>query len=267
MKKLLLFAVSLFAISSVSAQLSGFEKRVLDGSMILAQRTLSEEGKAFVKKYLGQSFYEDVQSLYELEKKGQATHSADIHYLYLDKDFKPLRTNPENLISEIEKAIAVVRDRENRSRNEVANALRTIINLMSDMHNIGHVRLESVPHSMQDFNIACWGGDTPRYKKRTTPVQWSKLWSSYDSKHSGMTSNLWAVEYEWAHSDKAKEFTAGTLYDWAADMGKIANEMYKWAAPGYEMTRFQRNSLEDLHYEMMAKLGYRLGALLESLAK
>lgn len=266
MKKLTLFLLSAFVVTSVSAQMSGFEKRVFDGSMILAQRNLSEKGKEFVKRYLGQSFYEDVQYLYYLEGKKQATHSTDIHFLYLDKDFRPMKTEGDNLISKIEESMAIVRDRDNKERSEVVIALRTIINLMCDMHLIGHVRLESVPHSMQDFDILCWGGDTPKYKKRTTPVRWSRFWSSYDSKHSGVTSNIWADDYEWAHGDKAKEYAAGSLYDWAADMGKVAFEAYKWAAPGYEMTRLQRNDLEDLHFEMMAKLSYRLAAMLDRLA-
>ena len=267
MKKLFLLAVSLFAISYVSAQTSGFEKRVLDGTMILANRTLSEQGKAFVKKYLGQSFYEDVQALYELEKKGKATHSTDIHYLYLDKDFKPIKTNPENLISKIEESIAIVRDRNNKSRTEVANALRTIINLMSDMHDIGHIRLESVPHSQQEFKVYWCKGDIPKYKKSKASIKWTRFWASYASSHSGTTSLFWADEYAWAHGDKAKEYAAGSLYDWAADMGKIANEMYKWATPDCVLSRLHRNDMADVHFEMMAKLAYRLGAMLEELAK
>lgn len=267
MKKLVLLVASVLTISYGSAQTSTFGKRGLEATVILANRTLSEEGKAFVKKYLGQSFYEDVQYLYGLESKGEATYSTDIHYLYLDKDFKPIKTNPENLISKIEESMAVVRDRKNKSRDEVVYALHTIINLMSDMHNIGHIRLESVPYSMQDFQIFCWRGDTPKYKKRKSPVEWSKFWGSYTGAQTGTTSNMWANEYEWAHGDKAKEFAAGSLYDWAADMGKVANEIYKWTAPGYEMSRLQNMELRDLHNEMLAKLSYRLGAMFEMLAK
>ena len=235
--------------------------------MILAQRTTSEEGKALLKRYLGQSFFEDLQALYELEKKGKATHSADIHYLYLDKDFKPVMGDSENLISEIEKAMAVVRNRNNKSRTEVADALRTIINLMSDMHNISHIRLESVPHSMEDFKVYWWRGDIPKYKKRKSSMSWSRYWSYYTGLHSGVTSGIWANELEWAHGDKAKEFAAGSLYDWAADMGQIANEMYKWATPDCVTTRLHRNDMADVHYEMMAKLSYRLAAMFDSLAK
>lgn len=267
MKKLAVFFMLVCATSFVSAQTGGTEKRVFEGAMILAQRNLSEDGKAFVKSFLGQSFYEDVQFLYNLEKKKQATHSADIHYLYLDKDFRPMKREGDDLIAKIEESMAIVRDREGRERQEVVNALRTIINLMSDMHLISHVRLESVPHSMQDFKILCYSGDTPKYNKRKHPVTWSRFWSIYDAWHSGMTGAMWADDYEMAYGSKAKQYSAGSLHDWAADMGKTANEIYKWAAPDYEMPRIQRNDLKDFHFEQMAKLGYRLAVMLDMLAQ
>jgi hypothetical protein len=235
--------------------------------MILAQRNLSEDGKAFVKSFLGQSFYEDVQFLYGLEKKKKATHAPEIHYLYLDGELKPLKVEHDNVISGIEAAMDIVRDREGKERQEVVNALRTIINLMCDMHLIGHIRIESIPYSMQDFKFVCYSGDTPKYKKRKHAVTWSRFWSVYDAWHSGMTGAMWADDYEYAYGDKAKEYSKGSLYDWATDCGKTASEIYKFVNPEYEMPRIQRNDLKDLHFEQMAKLGYRLGVLLDQLAQ
>ena len=262
-------AVAFFAAISFSAlaQTNAWEKRVFDGSMILAQRNLSEDGKLFVKNYLGQSFSEDVQFLYGLEKKKKATHSADIHFLYLDKDLRPLKIEGESLVSVLEESMAIVRDREGRERQEVVNALRTIINLMCDMHTIGHIRIESYPYSMQDFKFLCYSGDTPKYSKRKHAVTWSRFWSIYDAWHIGVTGTMWANDYEYAYGEKAKEYSAGTLYDWMADCGKTASEVYKFVNPEYEMPRIQRNDWKDLHFEMMAKLGYRLAMLLDQLAQ
>ena len=267
MKKILLLAVLAMVGLSAKAQVNGWEKRVYEGSMILAQRNLSEDGKVFVDRFLGKSFFEDVQFLYGLEKKKQATHTKNIHFLYLDKDLRPMNVEGDNLIKSIEAASAIVRDREGRERIEVVNALRTIINLMCDMHTIGYIRLESYPHSLEDFKILCYSGDTPKYSKRKHPVTWSRFWSIYDAWHNGMTGKMWADDYESAYGEKAKEYAAGSLYDWAADMGRTAGEIYKWAVPGYEMPRIQRNDLKDFHFEMMAKLGYRLAVLLDELAK
>ena len=267
MKKIVLATVLSVMALFASAQTHHWEKRVFEGSMILAQRNLSEEGKAFVKSFLGQSFYEDVQFLYNLEKKKKATHSTDIHFLYLDKDLHPMQLEGESLISTIEKNMAIVKDREGRERQEVVNALRTIINLMCDMHTIGHIRIESIPYSMQDFKFMCYSGDTPKYNKRKHAVTWSRFWSIYDAWHNGMTGTMWADDYEYAYGDKAKQYAAGSLYDWAADCGKTASEVYKYVNPEYEMPRIQRNDFKDLHFEMMAKLGYRLAAMLDTLAQ
>lgn len=267
MKRYILVAILAVVSLSASAQTNNWERRVFEGSMILAQRNLSEDGKAFVKSFLGQSFYEDVQFLYNLEKKKQAKHSTDIHFLYLDKDLRPMQLEGESLISTIEKNIAIVKDREGRERQEVVNALRTIINLMCDMHTIGHIRIESIPYSMQDFKIICYSGDTPKYNKRKHPVTWSRFWSIFDAWHNGMTGAMWADDYELAYGEKAKLYAAGSLNDWAADCGKTASEIYAFVNPTYEMPRIKRNELKDLHFEMMAKLGYRLSVMLDELAK
>ena len=267
MKKILLIAVLAMFGFSARAQVHGWEKRVYEGSMILAQRNLSEEAKVFVDRFLGKSFYEDVQFIYGLEKKNKSEYSKDIHFLYLDKELRPMAHEGDDLIKGIESAVAIVRDRNGRERQEVVSALRTIINLMCDMHTIGHIRLESYPHSMEDFKIYCYSGDTPKYNKRKHQVTWSRFWSIYDAWHNGMTGAMWADDYEMAYGEKAKAAAVGSLYDWAADCGKTASEIYKWAKPDYEMPRIQRNDLKDLHFEMMAKLGYRLAAMLESLAQ
>ena len=267
MKRLALLAILAASIFTVNAQTGGTEKRVCEGAMILAQRNLSEDGKVFVDRFLGKSFFEDVQFLYGLEKKNKATHTPNIHYLYLDKDLRPMNIEEDNIIKGIESAMAIVRDREGRERQEVVNALRTIINLMCDMHLIGHIRLEAYPHSMEDFKILCYSGDTPKYNKRKHSVTWSRFWSIYDAWHSGMTGKMWADDYEYAYGDKVKACASGTLYDWAADCGKTASKVYEWAKPEYEMPRIQRNDLAELHFEMMAKLGYRLAALLDQLAQ
>ena len=267
MKKILLIAVVAMFGFSAKAQVHGWEKRVYEGSMILAKRNLSETGKVFVDRFLGKSFYEDVQFIYGLEKKNKSEYSKDIHFLSLDKEFRPMAHEGDDLIKGIESAVAIVRDREGRERQEVVNALRTIINLMCDMHTIGYIRLESYPHSLEDFKIYCYSGDTPKYNKRKHHVTWSRFWSIYDAWHNGMIGAMWADDYEMAYGEKAKAAAAGSLYDWAADCGKTASEIYKWAKPDYEMPRIQRNDLKDLHFEMMAKLGYRLAAMLESLAQ
>ena len=267
MKKILLIAVLAMLGFSARAQVHGWEKRVYEGSMILAQRNLSEEAKVFVDRFLGKSFYEDVQFIYGLEKKNKSEYSKDIHFLYLDKELRPMAHEGDDLIKGIESAVAIVRDRNGRERQEVVSALRTIINLMCDMHTIGHIRLESYPHSLEDFKIYCYSGDTPKYNKRKHQVTWSRFWSIYDAWHNGMTGAMLADDYEMAYGEKAKAAAVGSLYDWAADCGKTASEIYKWAKPDYEMPRIQRNDLKDLHFEMMAKLGYRLAAMLDSLAQ
>ncbi len=267
MRKITLSLLFVFAALLVNAQTQAWEKRVHEGSVLLARTTLSEDAKAFVKSYLGQSFYEDVQYLYNLERKKQASHTPEIHYLHLDKNLRPMKVETEDIVTGIEEAMQIVRTRDGRERTEVVNALRTIINLMSDMHTISHIRIEGIPQSWEEFQLVCYSGDTPKYNKRKHSIRWSRFWNVFNAWHNGMTGAMWAYDYEMAFGHKAKNYTAGSLHDWASDCGKTAVEMFKWAAPEYEMSRIQRNELKDLHFEMMAKAGYRLGVLLEELAQ
>ena len=220
-----------------------------------------------VEKYLGTSYADDVQYLANLEKKKVAKHSKEIHYLHLDSSLRPMKVEGDDALAALESSMAVVRTRDSHSKEEVVKALRTVINLMCDMHTIGYIRLESYPHSLEDFKIWCYSGDTPKYNKRKHQVTWSRFWCIYDYWHNGMTGSMWADDYEYAHGEKAKAYAAGSLYDWAADCGKTASEIYKWAHPDYVMPRIQRNDLKELHFEMMAKLGYRLAALFDMMAQ
>ena len=263
MKKIFLMLALAMTVSMASA----WEKRPDEGVFLLAKKHLSPEAKSMVEKYLGESYADDVFYLRNLEAKKQATHSKELRFLHLSADFKSAGVEGEDALKGIEQSLAVIAAHKSYSKGEVVKAFRAFINLMCDMHTIGHIRIESIPYSMQDFKIICYNGDTPKYNKRKHPVTWSRFWSIFDAWHNGMTGAMWANDYEYAHGDKAKQYAAGSLYDWAADCGKTASEIYKFVNPEYEMPRIQRNDLKDLHFEMMAKLGYRLSVMLEELAK
>jgi len=78
---------------------------------------------------------------------------------------------------------------------------------------------------------------------------------------------LWAEDIELCLGARRAELAAGGLNDWATQIGEKAAWLHSYINPEYSMTRRERNELEELNYEMMARAGYRLAALLNEVAK
>ena len=262
MKKIFLVVVFALTVSVASA----WDKRSDEGVVLLATKHLTSEAKSMLTQYLGESYYDDVRYLNTLEQKKMARHTKEIHYLHLDKDLKPMKVSGDDALAAIEQSLAVVRARNSYSRNDVVKALRTIINLMCDMHNFGYVRIENVPHSQSPFSFVCYAGDYGK-RKTTSKMQWTKLWELYSGWHTGFSGDLWAEDMELCLGEKRAELSKGSLHDWATQIGEKAAELYGRINPDYVMTRRERNELEELNYEMMARAGYRLAVLLNESVK
>ena len=261
MRKIFLMLAFVLTISMASA----WERRPDEGVMLLAVKHLSPEAKCMVEKYLGTTYNDDVFYLRNLEAKKVATHSKELRYLHLSADLKPIGVEGEDALKGIEQSLEVIRTRDSRSKADVVAAMRTLINLMCEMHNMCYVRIEGVPQSQADFRFDCYGGDIGS-RKKTTLITWSKFWDSYTYWHGGFSGALWAEDMELCLGEKRAELSKGSLHDWVAQIGATAAELYSRINPEYDMTRRERNELEELNYEMMTRAGYRLAVLLNGVA-
>ena len=257
MKKVFLTLVLALTISVANA----WEKHADEGVVVLATKHLTPKAKSVVQSYLGKSYLDDVYYLNTLEQKKLATHSNEIHYLHLDKDLKPMKVDGDDAFAAIENSLAIIRARDSYSKDEVIKALRTVINLMCDIHNFTYVRIEGIPHSQQHFKVTCYEADYGK-RKFTSLIKWTRFWLSYTIWHKGTSGDLWAEDIDLCLGSKREELSQGTLQDWVAQIGAKAAELYTRITPEYVMTRRERNELEDLNYEMMARAGYRLAVLL-----
>ncbi len=262
MKKIFLVVALALGVSVANA----WNNRADEGVVLFAEKHLTAKAKAMLNKYLGDSYNDDVRYLYGLEERNAALYTKSIHYLHLDKDLKPVKVEGNNAVVEIDNAMQVVRNCESQSKEVVVTALRTVINLMCDIHNLSNVRIEGVPHSYLDFKFTWYKGDVGK-RKTTAKISWSKYWDAYAGWHSGFSGKLWAEELELCLGSKRAEYSKGSLNDWATEVGGVANELYARINPEYMMTRREYNELENLNLEMMARAGYRLAALLNEAAK
>ena len=245
---------------------SAWEKRPDEGVFLLAKKHLSPEATALVEKYLGTTYNDDVFYLRTLEAKKQATHSKELRYLHLSADLKPIGVEGEDALKGIEQSLAVIRAHKSHEKGDVVKALRILINLMCEMHNMGYVRIEGYPQSQADFTFTCYAGDIGK-RKTTAPYKWSKFWDFYTHWHGGFSGDLWAEDMELCLGEKRAELSKGTLYDWATSIGEKAAALYARVNPEYVMTRRERNELEELNYEMMTSAGYRIAVLLNEAVK
>lgn len=262
MKKIFL-VVALALTASVAG---AWNNNADEGIVVLASKHLSAEAKSMVNQYLGESFADDVQYLTNLERKKKATHTTEIHYLHLDNRLQPKKVEGDDAYAAIEQSLTTIRNRNSHSKAEVVAAMRTLINLMCDIHDLARIRIDGFDHSQQNFKFLQYAGDIGK-RKTTSNAKWSSFWYSYTNWHSGFSGALWAEDLELCLGAHREQLSKGTLQDWVTQNGAIAAKMYSKINPEYVMTRRERNELEVLNYEMMARAGYRLAVLFNELAK
>ncbi len=263
MKRLFL----LFAFAAVASVANAWERRADEGVVVFATNHMTEGVKAVFTKYLGTDYYGDTHYLYLLEKEKKAKHSKEIHYLHLDSEFKPAKSEGDDALKAIEEALTVVRARNSHSTEEVIAALRTVINLMCDMHDLAKFRIEGIPHSQSDFKFHRRHHDIGKMRDKLVPMKWSSFWLAYSGRHLGFSGAYWAEDMELNLKDRFTAYSKGSLHDWVAENGaKSASYLTKYN-PDYVMSLRERNELEDVNYDMMLRAGCRLAALLNEVVK
>ncbi len=261
MKKIFLALTFVMIVSAAGA----WNKNSDAGVVVLATKHLSPEALKVVEKHLGTTYEDDNDFLYFLERKKRATHTKEIHYLHLDKNFQPLQVEGDDALKALEAALEVVRTRNSHSDAEVKRALRYVINLMIDIHTLSNIRIEGIDHSQSDFEFRRQVSDYKPTEFKT--YKWSKVWKQLSLRHGLFHADYFAEDLELCHGDKFAEFTKGTLRDWVADNGAIAAEYLAIMYPNSEMPLIVFNTMEYTNYDMMARAGFRLAALLNEAVK
>ena len=264
MKKILLVALLVL----VSWNASAWSRTQEEGVVFLASKYLSPTAKAVFDHYLGSTYSDDVAYISTLEKRKRSPYSKEVHYLHLDANLQLVAADGDDAVKAIEEALTVVQNNSTNTKESVTAALRTIIHLMCDMHHLSNVRIESVPFSSQDFKINVQRAASGSKAKEFSPNKWSGFWNLYHNFHKGYFGELWAEDMEVCHGAQFAEFTKGGLHDWASQNGAVALKLYSGnVQPEAKMSRVERLELEDLNFEMMAKAGLRLAALINNALK
>ena len=94
------------------------------------------------------------------------------------------------------------------------------------------------------------------------------MWnSSFCGWHQGWSSNYYAYDLDLRFGRIREQAMQGSVRDWAHEVGTRAKPLYEWVEPGMLMRNEPRLNLEEIHLEMVARAGYRLAAIMNSVVK
>jgi hypothetical protein len=261
MKKIFVLTMALLAATfSAEAWTTNLDK----GAIMFALEHLNPQTKNLVKEYVGEGVINSGKYLETNRKNDRMLNTEGWQTLHIDKNMQPSAKGKNDALVQIEKALKVIRNHEKQSKSAVGEAIQIVINLMFDMHNLSNVALEEYPLSGTDFEFMMTKGSARGKGGKLIPYRWKVLWTSrYPSFHAGYSPEMWVEELNVMFGGKKEEYSAGTLRDWAVDIGNYSKPIYE---------RLQQDNNHFLHatihsYDLfsmscVAKATYRLAALL-----
>ena len=236
-------------------------------ALLLAFENMTPEAQSLMKKHLGEPFRQQIQTFEQARKKGELLETAEWRTITLDMDLKPVVADDKNAIAQLENAVEVVKNRASKSDAEVTFAIRKIVELTIEMHNVGNVYLEEFPYSKDDFEFQqSMGGYGAKEKFR--PRKWKHFWSyGFSVFHSSWSAEMHVRDLKVCHGRYKEQYMAGTVRDWATDMGKLVKPLYDWAGPQCSLSRQAHAEEEERFYAGVARAAYRIAALMNNSTK
>lgn len=238
-------------------------------------READQGTRLFAKQYLDASVAKEYTRIMRLGKKypyEKVTAPQDKRWgrVSLGADLRSTATYEGDVVVQLERAADVLRNRANHSEAEQIGALRTIYANMILLHNISRVSIEGNEKS-EGFYLYTHSGVMaeldPKYNK-SRKKSWAQLWGRDATVgYYGFTPQMFAEELQISHAADKEAFSAGSIRDWAADMGKEAAAQLAWAEPEMKLYNIQRVELAPVHNRLMAKAGFRLATLLNDVLK
>ena len=260
MKKIILAVLLVAATLSAKAWNSSYDKAVL----LVASHNYNPKTLRLVQHYVHEDVTKASNHLSWHRKNGRHLESAGWHQLHLDASLQPVTTDDNDAYVQIEKALEIIRNRKQHDDEVVSFAVHTVMNLIIDMHNLTNVVIEGVPQSGTDFQVGTSKGTANGKKAKITPYSWKSLWTHrYITYHGAYSPAMWAYDIEIMHGDKKEQYSAGTLRDWANDVGQYTKSMYDLlAANEGNFLHATIQAHEEFHMSCLARAAYRIAALL-----
>ena len=186
----------------------------------------------------------------------------------LDDDLRSTTTYEGDVVVQLEQAAEVLRDRANHSEKEQIEAMRTITYNMILLHTFGNVRIKGNKLTEGFIIQLSPGAAADEKNNKMRNYKWQTLWNrGILIRHYGYTADMYAEELTIAHGDDKEAFSAGTIRDWAADVGAELSKQLEGARPNMVIDKLEILEMERVNDRLMAKAGFRLAALINEVLK
>ena len=236
-------------------------------AMLLAYENMTPAAQAELKKYLGEDVRQYVHTFEKARKKGDLLETADWRTISLDMNMNPVVADDKNAIAQLENAVEVVKNRASHSEEEVTFAIRKIIELTIEMHNVANVYLEEFAYSKEDFEFQqSMGGYGKKEKFRAR--KWKHFWTyGFSVFHSAWSPEMHVRDLKVCHGRYKEQYMTGSIRDWAVDMGNLVKPLYEWAGPYCQLSRQAHAEEEERFYAGVARAAFRIAALMNEATK
>lgn len=257
----------MFALMMVANEALAFNTYGHQSVVLLANKHLTENAKKEIKAILKKSsLFKEAVWLNTLRKRPEMAHSKDWHFFRLNAQGKSVTTDENDGVVVLEKAIAVLRDRQNQSDSLVNASLRTVIHLVADMHCLSHIHIDEIEET-KGFTFFHWN-ELEGKGRKDWKSQWYSHWNNgYFGRYKVFPVTYHAEDIDIHCNAKKAEYEKGTPRFWAENVGEDVVRALKDFPMG-EPVRTQVIQLYEYnHVKCMAKASYRLAALLNDIFK
>ena len=266
MKRVIIFfAILLVGTGAAKAWSRVYDKAVLE----VAYQSMDEKTQQLVVKYIGEDYTKPAGHLAWHRKNGRMLETAGWHTLHLDANLQPAAKDENDALVQTEKALQIIRNRKSYDNEEVAMAIRIVMNLVIDMHNLSNVKIEGIELSGTDFKVDTSKGTSGGRTAKITPYSWKSLWTSrYNTYHGAYSPQMYAEDIKIMFGNKREEFSRGSLNDWAHDIGGYTKQVHiTLEQHGNQFLHPTIQEHEELHMACLARAAYRIAALLNETLK
>jgi hypothetical protein len=144
----------------------------------IAKQYLNKNVKDSVDKYLnGMSFEEAATWMDDIKKDHQHDNMNSWHYINIEKDKTYVKTNEENVVNELEKAIAQLNNKKQLNKEEINLDLKLVFHLIGDLHQPLHTGYASDR-----------GGNTEKYDFMGKEKNLHHIWDMDIIEHENITT-------------------------------------------------------------------------------
>ena len=263
MKKII---IAVLALAAVATEASAFNLYGHQTVAALADMYLTDGARKKVERILDSDMVAASGWLMEMRKHPDYPHTKLWGKTRLNEEGKSTTMDENDGVVQIEKAIAVLRNRKNESDSLVLASLRTLIHLVGDVHCLSHITIDGNDNT-KGFVFYHWNELTDK-RRKDWKSQWYNTWErAYFGRYSIFSVQYYAKDIDIFARENRAEYEKGTPRFWVENGGEDVVRALADFQPEATVPTQVFQLYEYLHTKCMAKAGYRLAALLNDIFK